>query len=91
MRVHVLFFASLRELARTSSCDVTVDDGATVADLWRTLCTSNPALEPMGASLSFAVNQEYTDRDHHLADGDEVALIPPVSGGCCVETDADAW
>lgn len=90
MKVQVLFFASLRELAGTHASQIVVEDGATVADLWGVLCARHPAVEPMSTSVSFAVNQEYTDRDHPLADGDEVALIPPVSGGCCAEADTDA-
>ena len=81
MRIHVLFFASLRERARTHEVDQDLTSGRTVGDLWDLLVERYPAIEPMGASVSFAVNQEYADRAHSLRDGDEVALIPPVSGG----------
>ena len=81
MTVHLRFFASLRERMKTSAAERTLADGATVADLWAALCRERPELQPLSASISFAVNREYVERDHRLADGDEVALIPPVSGG----------
>jgi molybdopterin converting factor subunit 1 len=81
MTIRVLFFASLRERLRTSEAAHDLENGSTVADLWSDLCRRNTGLEEMTASVSFAVNQEYVDRATVLHDGDEVALIPPVSGG----------
>jgi molybdopterin converting factor subunit 1 len=81
MIVQLRFFASLRERMKMSTAERTLADGATVDDVWTALCRERPDLEPLGASISFAVNREYVDRTHRLADGDEVALIPPVSGG----------
>ena len=69
----VRLFAGLRERAGWSRRDV---DAATVADVWPALELGD---EPTG--LLYAVNKEYAPRGHELADGDEVALIPPVSGG----------
>jgi MoaE-MoaD fusion protein len=69
-------FAGLRERAGTDRREVELAAGATVADIW-------PALE-LGAEpsgLLYAVNRRYAERDQQLVDGDEVALIPPVSGG----------
>jgi molybdopterin synthase catalytic subunit/molybdopterin converting factor small subunit len=74
MRVAVRLFAGLRELAGRSSLEL--EDVATVADVWPRLELGD---EPAG--LLYAVNREYVERDRRLADGDEVALIPPVSGG----------
>jgi molybdopterin synthase catalytic subunit len=71
--VRVRLFAGLRERAGWSQREI---DAATVADVWRALELGD---EPAG--LLYAVNKEYATRDHSLADGDEVALIPPVSGG----------
>lgn len=81
MRVTVRFFASIRERLRleTSTCDVR--EGATVEDLWALLCRTHPTLADLGRSVSFAVNREYVDRAHRLSADDEVAVIPPVSGG----------
>jgi len=74
VHVTVRLFAGLRELAGRSSLEL--DDVATVADVWPRLALGG---EPAG--LLYAVNREYVERDAELADGDEVALIPPVSGG----------
>ena len=81
MQIRVLFFASLREKAKTSESTETVEPKTTVGDLWKQLCRKHDAITPMSPSVSFAVNKEYADRDTPLEDGDEVALIPPVSGG----------
>ena len=80
MNVKVLLFASLRERAGQSSLSRTVADGTTAGELFRALCADFPALEGSGR-VAIAVNSEYTDAAHPLRDGDEVALIPPVSGG----------
>jgi molybdopterin synthase catalytic subunit/molybdopterin converting factor small subunit len=77
--VTVRLFAGLRERAGWSKREI---DAATVADVWRTLELGD---EPAG--LLYAVNKEYATRDHSLADGDEVALIPPVSGGAFLLSD----
>ena len=81
MTVQLRFFASLRERLRAREAERAVPDGCTFGELWAALCREHPEIEPMSASMSFAVNREYVDRDHRLADGDELALIPPVSGG----------
>jgi len=77
--VHVRLFAGLRERAGFDRRDV---QAATVADVWPALELGD---EPNG--LLYAVNQEYAGRDRRLADGDEVALIPPVSGGAFLLSD----
>jgi molybdopterin converting factor subunit 1 len=79
--IRVRFFASLRERLRTAEASRDVPAGATVEDLLALLRTDFPDLASLGR-VSIAVNAEYVDRRHALADGDEVALIPPVSGGC---------
>jgi molybdopterin synthase catalytic subunit/molybdopterin converting factor small subunit len=76
MRVTVRLFAGLREQAGTGRRDVDLGDGARVEDVWRALELGD---EPTG--LVFAVNRAYVGRGQALAEGDEVALIPPVSGG----------
>ncbi len=73
MRVSVRLFAGLRERAGWSEREL---DAATLADVWPALGLGD---EPPG--LLYAVNKQYAPRDTVLADGDEVALIPPVSGG----------
>jgi molybdopterin synthase catalytic subunit/molybdopterin converting factor small subunit len=74
MRVTVRLFAGLRERAGRSR--VELEDVSRVEDVWTALALG---AEPPG--LLYAVNREYVERGHELADGDEVALIPPVSGG----------
>jgi molybdopterin synthase catalytic subunit/molybdopterin converting factor small subunit len=76
MRVTVRLFAGLRERAGTGRRDVELDRGARAGDVWALLGLGD---EPAG--LLYAVNRAYVDRDSELAEGDEVALIPPVSGG----------
>jgi molybdopterin synthase catalytic subunit/molybdopterin converting factor small subunit len=76
VRLVVRLFAGLREQARTGRRELELDDGATVADVWPSLGLGD---EPPG--LVYAVNRTYAARQQPLADGDEVALIPPVSGG----------
>lgn len=76
MRVAVRLFAGLRELAGTRATEIELPAGSTAADVWPALELGD---EPPG--LLVAVNQSYAARDSVLADGDEVALIPPVSGG----------
>jgi MoaE-MoaD fusion protein len=74
MAVTVKLFAGLRERAGWREREL--DGVARVADVWPAL---DLGTEPDG--LLYAVNKEYAPREHELADGDEVALIPPVSGG----------
>ncbi|MES1247034.1 MAG: molybdenum cofactor biosynthesis protein MoaE [Actinomycetota bacterium] len=74
MRISVRLFAGLRERAGTGRLEL--DDVATAADVWPRLGLGD---EPAG--LLYAVNREYVERTQALQDGDEVALIPPVSGG----------
>ena len=76
MRIRVRLFAGLRERAGTGSLDLDVANGATVADVWPALGLGT---EPDG--LLYAVNRSYSERSAALAQGDEVAVIPPVSGG----------
>jgi molybdopterin synthase catalytic subunit len=74
MRVKVRLFAGLRERAGVAEREL--DGVARVADVWPAL---GLGAEPAG--LLYAVNRRYAEREQELADGDEVALIPPVSGG----------
>ena len=69
-------FAALRERAGSASLDVVLADGATVGDVWAPL---GLGVEPPG--LLYAVNRSYAERSELLSDGDEIAVIPPVSGG----------
>ena len=77
MRISVRLFAALRERAGAGTIALELPAGARVGDVWEAIALGGP--EP--ASLAFARNRAYAAREDALADGDEVALIPPVSGG----------
>ncbi len=79
--VHVRLFAMQRELAGTRGVDLALGQGATIADAWTALVALHPGLASGRAALRFAHNGAYAPEDTPLADGDEVAMIPPVSGG----------
>lgn len=81
MQVRLRFFASIREKLRRSDATCSLPDGATVDDLLDQLCCDHPPLAEVRRALRVAVNQEYVDPQHRLSENDEVALIPPVSGG----------
>lgn len=81
MKVRVKLFAILRERAGAGEVSKEIADGSTVADLWRQLQNDYPKLDVPGIRLLYAVNQNYVTMDHRLAEQDEVAFIPPVSGG----------
>jgi molybdopterin converting factor subunit 1 len=81
MEVRIRCFGAVREIVGSSELVVDVSDGSTLHELMSRLCCRFPQLEPMTGSLLFAVNREYAAPDKGLAAGDEVVLIPPVSGG----------
>jgi MoaE-MoaD fusion protein len=76
VQVVVKLFAALRERAGAGERRLELEEGSTAGDVWAALALGD---EPSG--LLYAVNREYAERDRQLADGDEVAVIPPVSGG----------
>lgn len=80
--VTVRFFAAVRERTGISSLALTFDRDPSVREAWDVLQQRYPALEAFADCVTFAVNREYVDHFHTLSDGDELALIPPVSGGC---------
>jgi MoaE-MoaD fusion protein len=86
VQVRVRLFAGLRERAGTGSVELELPAGASVSDVWPQL-----GLGERPEGLAHAVNRRYVDDAEPLADGDEVALIPPVSGGAVrlVEGDLD--
>ena len=81
MNIKVLFFASCRDLMGGSERAMTLAEGATVADLMSKIASEKARFTEMLPSLMVSVNQEYVERDAELREGDEVAFIPPVSGG----------
>jgi molybdopterin converting factor subunit 1 len=81
MRVTVRLFARLRDIAGAAELVRELPDGATAADAWRSLVADFPEMARYDASISTAVNTEYAKMQTALAHGDEVAFLPPVSGG----------
>jgi molybdopterin converting factor subunit 1 len=79
--VQARLFARLRELAGADTERVELPGGSSVGDVYDALRKAHPALEPDRNAVRAAVNQEFADWDAVVADGDEVAFIPPVSGG----------
>ena len=81
MHVTIRLFARLRELAGASELARQVPDGASARDAWDTLVAEFPGLGDYTRNISCAVNEEYARLTAALKDGDEVAFLPPVSGG----------
>jgi len=87
-RLHLKLFATLRERARSSELEREFPEGTTVDQIWKALKREFPALDGHRDSVGFAVNQEYVEGDYRPRDNDEVAFIPPVSGGA---SDGAPW
>ena len=79
--ITIRLFARLADVAGTRSADLEIGEGLSAADAYRALAAAHPALAPLQPTVLYAVNQEYVTADHPLRPGDELALIPPVSGG----------
>jgi len=86
MRVRVLFFGILKDLAQKSSDSLDLPAGASVRDLLEHYRAAAPRLGESLASLAVAVNQQYAGAETRLQSDDEVALLPPVSGGLTDES-----
>jgi molybdopterin converting factor subunit 1 len=81
MKARVRLFARLRELAGVAEAEVEIGEGLTAAEVFRLLQRLYPGLERYAAPLAYAVNARYVPPEHPVREGDEVAFIPPVSGG----------
>jgi molybdopterin converting factor subunit 1 len=81
VRVTVKLFARLRDIAGAPELARDIAPGSTIASVWRALAQEFPELAPYERSISSAVNADYAKMDQVLRDGDEVAFLPPVSGG----------
>jgi molybdopterin synthase catalytic subunit len=89
MRIRVRLFARQREIAGSREVVVEVADEATIEDAWAALAATFPALADGRPYVRFARNGAYAGADEPLADGDEVACIPPVSGGAGEQAPGD--
>ncbi|MHB8301722.1 MAG: molybdopterin converting factor subunit 1 [Acidobacteriaceae bacterium] len=81
MHVRVLLFGALKDLLAREGETIELPDQATVQDFLHSYLQNSPQIENFISSLAVAVNREYATVQHVLHDGDEVALLPPVSGG----------
>jgi molybdopterin converting factor subunit 1 len=81
MRVTVRLFARLRDLAGSGELVRDVQGPATVQTIWRSLVADFPAIAEYEGSMSVAVNADYSKMAAPVHEGDEVAFLPPVSGG----------
>jgi len=82
VRITILYFAAVRDLAGTSEETIEAPSGvATIAALGDHLAKIHPALEGRLAPVRFARNEEFARAGDPIADGDVIALIPPVAGG----------
>ena len=81
MQVRLRFFAAAREAMGQSAMSLDVPEGCTVADLRARLRAERPAFAALPPDMLVSVNLEYRTPDYRLSEGDEVAFIPPVSGG----------
>ncbi len=88
MRVTVLFFGMLKDLMGRSQDDLELPEGACLETVFEHYASQFPRLREMAGSVAIAHNHEFANHDAALGDGDEVALMPPVSGGA---TDSSPW
>lgn len=81
MQLKVLYFGSIREAIGVSHETLTLPDGSVSGDVRALLADRIPGLKALLERSATAVNHSYVQASHPLADGDEVAILPPVSGG----------
>ena len=81
MKVRLLFFAVLRDIAGSDERELAVAEGTTAREVWETLRTSYAKLAEYAQPPMVAINESYASADAVLRDGDELAFIPPVAGG----------
>lgn len=82
MKVTGRFFALYRERIGKSVMEIDIEDSSNVEDLVNLVVNTYPSLSSDASKIVVAVNRVYAEHDCVLSDGDEVAFIPPVSGGC---------
>lgn len=79
--IEVLLFGAAADRAGSRRVCIEAEKKTTVGEIWARLAESHPGLTPMRDTLAFAVNGEYATLDGRVSPGDEVAVLPPVSGG----------
>lgn len=81
MRIRLKFFGPLRDVAKMAETEIRLKEDTTVGDLVRILGERFPNLQEHLKVVSFSIDDEYASREAVLNDGDEVGLLPPISGG----------
>ncbi len=81
MKVRLLYFAVLRDIAGKSEAELALPEGSTARDVWQTLRGMHARLADYAEPPMIAINESYAAADTVLSDGDELAFIPPVAGG----------
>ena len=81
MKIHVHFYAQLRDLAGTREQELDLPEGATVRDLLNEIYAQQPSLRAHDKSILVGVGVEFADRDYKLKPGEEISIMPPVQGG----------
>ncbi len=81
MKIHVQFYAQLRDLIGIRELDVDLAEGATVRELLDQIYAKQPALRSHEKSILIGADVEFVDRSYKLKPGEEIAIMPPVQGG----------
>ncbi|MGA8807287.1 MAG: molybdopterin converting factor subunit 1 [Thermoanaerobaculia bacterium] len=81
MKIRLLFFAVLRDIAGRNEKEIDVPEGTSAGDVWLRLRDRHPELRDYVQPPMIAVNESYVSAGERLHDGDELAFIPPVAGG----------
>jgi MoaD family protein len=81
MKIHVQFYAQLRDLVGMRELDLDVAEGATVRDLLEEIYAQQPALRSYDKSILIAAGVDFVDRNYELKPNEEIAIMPPVQGG----------
>ena len=81
MKVHVQFFAQLRDLAMAPDLDIDLAEGSTITELLEKIYEVKPALRSHDKSILVGSGVEFVERHHVLKDEEQIAIMPPVQGG----------
>ncbi len=81
VEVRVRYFGRAREIVARGDERLTLPEGSSVAEAAEALGAAHPSLAPYLPNCSFAVNERYATREERLAEGDELAVVPPIGGG----------
>lgn len=81
MKVKTKFFAAIKDIVGTAEVELELLDGMTAGDLFQRYCRQHPSLDRYAHNTMISVNLEFVPPETLLREGDEIAFIPPVSGG----------